>query len=116
MGNERDRMPQAEGLRDHRQVPSSPHYRKIDVFHYREMRSERDRERLPWFYGVVEDHVHAAISLAIDMSALNRVFHEFDWPKEADKLAMVRNPYIVAMSTILWGLPRNQREIGIIRL
>lgn len=91
----------------------SDHYRRLDAFHFKEMRSERDRERFPWFYRVAADHAYAAIALLLDAKALERVFHEFDWPPEAGGLELSRNPYVLAFHAVLTGIPRIQGEIGI---
>src|SRR4030095_12684282 len=91
----------------------SAHYRKIDYFHWNEMRSDRDKERIPWFYRVIEKHAIAAISVVVDMPAVNRVFKETDWPREAEDLEIAKNPYSIAFSSTLWALLRSQRQLGI---
>jgi hypothetical protein len=71
----------------------SAHYRKLESFHYREMRSEADKERCRWFYRVAHKYARGYMAIAINMAAMKRVCDEFEWPKEAAPLAgQLRNP------------------------
>ena len=90
---------------------SPNHYRRLDAFHFREMKSERDLERLDWFYKVIEKYASAAISLVIDMRALRKTFSELAWPQPVDA-DMLSNPYLIAFQSTLGGIPRIQRTLG----
>jgi len=93
----------------------SPHFRNIEAFHWAEMLSSPgDRERIGWFYRIIEDHVHAAMAVIIDMRALNRVFNEFPWPQDKRQhLEPLRNPYYIAFHSVLTGMPKGQNLIGV---
>jgi hypothetical protein len=91
----------------------SEHYRKLDVFHMRELLSERDKERIAWFYSVIEKYADAAIVLLIDTKAMRRVFDETQWPVKRSKLRMLRNPYYEAFHSVLTDLPKIQHQAGI---
>ncbi len=93
----------------------SPAYRKLDSFHLNEMTSERDRERIQWFYRVIEEKAHAAISFVLDMQALDSVFAEFPWPRGYKNLEDLKAPYSIAFHQILCGLPQAAGRAGINR-
>jgi len=96
-----------------------PTYR-FEYFHLNEMQSERDKERIPWFYRVGSDHTRCAVCIFIDVPALERIVAVLPWRDvQASKTLvgyledLLNNPYVWAFWELFLQLPVVESRLGI---
>jgi hypothetical protein len=93
----------------------SAHYRKLEYFRLSEMHSERDKERIRWFYDVAAAHARCTVCLFIELPVLERVVDECPWRKRYGEAKHVqyakeacKNPYFWAFVELFTWLPEQE--------
>lgn len=85
---------------------------RIPFFHMHEMWIRKGNEELwehmPWFYGVIKDHVQGVITVAIPIEPLERVFAE----SGLKNYVSLKNPYFWAIRGIVNWTARYQSQWG----
>ena len=64
-------------------------------------------ERAGWFYRVIEDHVRAYVTIAVEIAALKQAVRDLDMPD------YLENPYVTAFRAIFDFTAQHQHELGI---
>lgn len=86
----------------------------LDCFKMVEMaRSDERLKRAEWFYRIIERHVTAAVSCAIDVGGLVRAVDSFHWPPNIVGIEQLKNPYLFGFKAIIDKLAQYQRLMKI---
>lgn len=70
-------------------------------------------ESTSWLYRIIERHASAAISCAVKIDELHKVWDSITWPPSARDPQQLRNPYYCGFLGLINGVAQAQAQIGL---